>query len=164
MKKQWISYVGIIATVVMVVGLSIGFAITKALSNTVIGSLSVYSDKVSYVSDGYQDYSIYRKYIYKNPEKVKKKLKDNKFFMPVTNEDVAYIESYFDNFEEWIEGESFYAQYDFKKSCIDEGDYFYIENKDTYEKYANYENEYWAYNVYFFDVQTMTLYFIHNNI
>ena len=41
---------------------------------------------------------------------------------------------------------------------------FYIENKDTCEKYKNYPDKYAAYNVYFFDVQTKTLYYIHSNI
>jgi len=43
-------------------------------------------------------------------------------------------------------------------------DYFYIENKDTCEKYKNYLDKYAAYNVYFFDAQTKTLYYIHSNI
>ena len=35
----------------------------------------------------------------------------------------------------------------------------YIENNETEE-----EHKYWDYDVYFFDAQTKTLFFIHNNI
>ena len=71
--------------------------------------------------------------------------------------DVEEIKSYFEDFEGWGEFEDYKEHYDFKCEWIDTADYFYIESKDEFNKYE-------SYNVYFFDVQTSVLYFIHSNI
>ena len=69
------------------------------------------------------------------------------------------INSYFDNFEGWLEYVDYKDKYDFQRNIIDTEDYFYIETNETEE-----EHKYWNYDVYFLDVQTKTLFFIHNNI
>ncbi len=81
--------------------------------------------------------------------------------------DIVDINSYFDNFENWLKYVDYKDEYDFQRKSIDTEDYFYIENKEICEKHANYPDKfsaYSAYNVYFFDTQTKTLYFIHSNI
>ena len=64
-----------------------------------------------------------------------------------------------------MKSESRLDEYDFDTSVINEGDYVKIVTKEgqpingdsTYGKYDNY-------SIYFFDIETLTLYYIHNNI
>ena len=55
-------------------------------------------------------------------------------------------------------------EYDFDINLITEGDYVKIKTKEGKEignyKYGKFDD----YSVYFFDVETLTLYYIHNNI
>ena len=78
---------------------------------------------------------------------------------------------YIDNFENWVnvtrEGDddnALVVNYHFSRADIDESDYLYIYDREgkpigdvAYSKYD-------YYNVYFFDSQTTTLYYFHNNI
>lgn len=91
-------------------------------------------------------------------------VKNSQYFKIVTPDDIMEINSYFDNFEGWLEYVEYSEKCDFQKNIIDTQDYFYIENNETSKKYEGYLDKYSAYNVYFFDVQIKTLYFIHNNI
>lgn len=107
--------------------------------------------------EGIQDSFDYAKYIY-NDEKVI--VNDDKY-KKISSDDIENIRSYFDDFYGVIRLEGIY---DFDTSIITEGDYVRIETKEgeeigdsTYGKYDNY-------SVYFFDRETLTLYYIHNNI
>ena len=107
--------------------------------------------------EGIQDSSDYATYIY-NDEKVI--VNDDKY-KKISSDDIENIRSYFDDFYGVIRLEGIY---DFDTSIITEGDYVRIETKEgeeigdsTYGKYDNY-------SVYFFDRETLTLYYIHNNI
>ena len=55
-------------------------------------------------------------------------------------------------------------EYDFDINLITEGDYVKIKTKEGKKignsKYGKFDD----YSVYFFDVETLTLYYIHNNI
>ena len=74
-----------------------------------------------------------------------------------------------DDFESWIEtyregdaSREIVVNYDFDRSIIDSEDYLYIDSEkhtwdDGYTSLVNYD-------VYFFDTQTNTLYYFHNNI
>lgn len=128
--------------------------------STVIGSLPDYDGSDRYYSEGFQDYTDYCKYYFSEDSNIAKALKESKYFRPVTGSDIEEIKSYFDNFEGWVEYEEYKDEYDFEADRIDTSDYFYIENKDTYEKYSDYPDKYSAYNVYFFDTQAKTLFFI----
>ena len=82
-------------------------------------------------------------------------------YKKISSDDIENIRSYFDDFYGVIRLEGIY---DFDTSIITEGDYVRIETKEgeeigdsTYGKYDNY-------SVYFFDRETLTLYYIHNNI
>lgn len=127
--------------------------------NPVLESLSNYDSSDGYYSDGFQDYTIYCKYYYFRQDDVLDKLKDSQYFKNVKPDDITEINSYFDNFEGWLEYVDYKDKYDFQRNIIDTEDYFYIENNETDEKH-----KYCDYDVYFFDVQTKTLFFIHNNI
>ena len=131
--------------------------------NPIIASLPRYESSDCYYGEGFQDYTDYCKY-YFSKDSVVENLEENKYFEIVNDNDIEEIKSYFENFKGWVEYEEFKDNYDFKYECIDTSDYFYIENKDTCEKYKDYPDKYSAYNVYFFDVQTKILYYIHSNI
>lgn len=47
--------------------------------------------------------------------------------------------------------------YDFDVSCITEDDYLYICDDPGYPELG-------CYDVYFFDMETLTLYYFHNNL
>ena len=134
----------------------------KLFTNRIIAELPKAKDSECYYSDGFQDYTDYCKYYY--TDKVLNFLEKNSRFKKVSEKDITEIEGYFENFADWVKYEKYKDSYDFDKSIISTGDYFYIQNKDTYERYADYPDKYAAYNVYFFDTETLTLYFIHTNI
>ena len=72
---------------------------------------------------------------------------------------------FFKNFESWIEDEDIYSEYDLDKSCIDNEDYFCIENVETHGgDDPDWKDRYRTYDVYYFDIQSMTLYRLHIDI
>lgn len=86
-------------------------------------------------------------------------------FMPVTSHATEYIVSFICDFESWIEDEDIYSEYNLDKSCIDSEDYFYIKNVETYGvDDPDWKDEYRMYDVYYFDIQSMTLYYLHIDI
>lgn len=54
--------------------------------------------------------------------------------------------------------------YHFSRDDIDESDYLYIYDRDGEAIGDGAYSKYDYYNVYFFDSQTTTLYYFHNNI
>ena len=71
---------------------------------------------------------------------------------------------YFEDFSSWMESADRLREFDFDINDINEGDYVKIKTKEGQKiangKYEKYDN----YSVYFFDIETLTLYYIHNNI
>lgn len=140
-----------------------------ASSDAVIDSLPTYQDMVMYTEGGFQDYTDYAIYSYGDLDEPA--LDNSKYFLKITSDDIENILSYIDNFEQWVEvfksgsDESELAtHYAFDESIIGENDYIYIRTKEgapignsTYGKFDNY-------SIYFFDVDTNTLYYFHNNI
>ncbi len=166
-KISFISWLPILHVVVAIIAIMVWGGINQSFwmpgDNPVIASLPRYESSDCYYGEGFQDYTDYCKY-YFSKDDVVEILEKNKYFKQVKVNDIEEVKSYFENFNGGVEYEEFKDNYDFKYECIDTSDYFYIENKDTYEKYENYPDKYSAYNVYFFDVQTKTLYYIHSNI
>ena len=130
---------------------------SEFFENPVIASLPEYENSECYYSDGYQDFTNYCKYYFSRDDV--EKITNSRYLKPVTNDNIAELNGYFDDFEGFIEFVDYKGKYDFKRDIIDTDDYFYIENDETIE-----EHKYWDYDVYFFDVETRTLYFIHSNI
>lgn len=130
----------------------------------ILGSLPEYQSKEFYTSGGFQDYTDYAKYTYDFVPF--EDLNASKYFTKTTIEDVEEILLHIDNFENWVEviGDELKENYDFDKTVVSVGDYFYIRTKagepigqGTYGKFSNY-------TVYYFDVDTKILYYFHNNI
>ena len=164
MKKKILIVLAVVLILFFLIGSSINYLFSKLFENPVLASLPKYENSDCYYGEGFQDYTNYCKYYFLKNDNIIEKLKENKYFKPLTSEDVEEVKSYFEDFKGWVEYEEYKDKYDFKYEYVDTSDYFYIENKDTYEKYKNYHDKYSAYNVYFFDAQTKTLYYIHSNI
>lgn len=111
-----------------------------------------YYEKQEYFDkEGFQDYTDYCKYYY--TEEYDEKFAKNKDYSYVNEEDIPEIISYFEEFEGWMLPERA-NEYDFDKSRITVGDYVRIDSEGIDINF----------DVYFYDVETHILYYIHNNI
>lgn len=112
-----------------------------------------------YTHGKFQDYTDYGKYRYIGiTEEI---LQKNSYFRVVSAEDIPVLESYLDDFEEWVmlsqdcEDCELAEMYDFSSGLFREGDFFCIADDD---------NSMTNYNIYYFSLETQTLYYFHNNI
>ena len=129
-----------------------------APSDPILASLPDYESKEYYSNGGFQDFTNYGKYTYRIYETV---LMENPYFQKVTEENTPKIHVYLDNFENWVEIDSEFPKdaYDFGRSQVQTGDYYYILNR-----YEEPEKEFWHYDVYYFDLSEGILYYFHSNI
>ncbi|MGN0115597.1 MAG: hypothetical protein ACI396_09735, partial [Acutalibacteraceae bacterium] len=83
---------------------------------------------------------------------------------------IERLNGYLDDFEKWVdlirEGKpksELAENYDFDRSAIDDSDYYYIGGRNS-ETLSDIDyNGQSLYDIYFFDLQTNTLYYFHNN-
>ena len=133
----------------------------------VLDSLGEYQDCEFYTEGGFQDYTDYAKYYYDSVD-----FTNNEYFTKIAQYDTDNLNEYLDNFESWIEtfrrGDAtseIVVNYDFKRNLIDENDYVYIYFKEYNTDGVDYDDmKFFNYDIYFFDTQTNTLYYFHNNI
>lgn len=132
--------------------------------NKVLTSLGEYRDHEFYSEGEFQDYTDYAKYYYASVD-----FTDNKYFSKIEPSDLDELNLHLDDFERWIEtyrrgdaSREIVVNYDFDRSLIDGEDYLYIDSETHTDDYGTM----WFYNydIYFFDTQTNTLYYFHNNI
>lgn len=146
----------------IILSLMVVFLITGCASQANYAEIPKgYTDKEEhYDQDGFQDYTDYAKYIYPSQEII---INDSEY-EKITKDDIENIEGYFENFRNWMRVCNRLDEYDFDESIINEGDYIRIKTKEGQKigdsKYEKYEN----YSIYYFDLETLTLYYIHNNI
>ena len=118
-----------------------------------------YISKNEYFSSNFQDYTDYAKYVYKENVVI-----NNNEYKIISNTEIDDIKEYFVNFEDIMISQEREIEYDFDINLITEGDYVKIKTKEGKEignsKYGKFDD----YSVYFFDAETLTLYYIHNNI
>ena len=150
MKKALVSFT--IATILFLCSCDIPV-------DNVLHSLGNYETKEYYTSGGFQDYTDYAKYTYKDINLV-----GSKYFKQINDANEHDLISHIGNFEDWIDtiGENdphneVVMAYDFDFSVISNDDYFYIYDDPN-------DGGYYYYNVYLVDVETNTLYYFHNNI
>lgn len=88
----------------------------------------------------------------------------------MTAESKNELLGYIDNFENWVnvtredDDNTLFENYHFSRADIDGSDYLYISDRDGEAIGEGAYSKYDYYNVYFFDSQTTTLYYFHNNI
>lgn len=125
----------------------------------VLESLGEYQSKEYFTSGGFQDYTDYAKYTYKEIDFSK-----NVYFNILSSDSMENLTDHIEDFERWIQTINEFEpqnevvlEYDFHSSVISEGDYVYIYDDPDYPELG-------CYDVYFFDMESMTLYYFHNNI
>ena len=135
-----------------------------APEDKVLNSLGKYKSREFYTEGAFQDYTDYAKYYYDSVD-----FTNNEYFSKIGQADIDVLNEHLDDFESWIEtyregdaSREIVVNYDFDRSLIDSEDYLYIDSeKHTWDNgYTSLVN----YDVYFFDTQTNTLYYFHNNI
>ena len=157
----------ILTVVILVLGLLLSvifFGFLYSQQKHVISSLPDYNNKEFYTSGGFQDYTDYGKYTYGNI--TTQEFEASEYFTIITAEDVEEIILHVDKFERRVDacGGELKENYDFDKTVINVGDFFYIDTKfgepigqGTYGKFDNY-------SVYYFDVDSKIMYYFHTNI
>ena len=126
--------------------------------DVILESLPKYSEKEYYSSGGFQDTTDYAKYTYHISEE---DLQKNAYLLQVETTNVPEIIAYIEDFEEWVSISQNFPQdsYDFDKAIVATGDYFYVSNR-----YQEPEKAFWNYDLYYFDLESLTLYYFHSNI
>lgn len=118
-----------------------------------------YYDKSEYYdSEGFQDYTDYCKYYYK--EEYDDKFSENKLYSLVKEDDISDIVNIFRDFKQQMSLANRFDEYDFEESVITSGDYVYIKAKEYDSDFEKYD----SYTVYFYDTSEHILYYIHSNI
>ena len=127
--------------------------------NEVLESLGEYKSKEYFTSGGFQDYTNYAKYTYENID-----FSENVYFNKISSDSAEQLSSHIEDFEGWVQTiketepkNEVVLGYDFDSSVISEEDYLYIYDDPDYSELG-------CYDVYFFDIESMTLYYFHNNI
>ncbi len=111
--------------------------------------------------DGFQDYVDFCIYRYASEEPFRQ---DARYHL-VSVEETGEIAGYFADFRGWMAADDRLHEYSFDPACISTGDYVLIETRE--EKPIGQDGQYGkydCYSVYFFDVGSLTLYYIHANI
>ena len=104
--------------------------------------------------NGFQDYTDYCKYYYNDATVIE----SDERFSKITLSDVDEVKGFFKDTQNIMESEGRMDEFDFNESCISEGDYVYIiEDTDVSKQ------KYYNYDVFLFDTDSDTLYFIHSN-
>lgn len=152
MKKLFIIFITLMLTLLCVTGCSEPVDLIR-------DSLGEYESAEFFSNGVFQDFTFYDKYVYKEID-----LSGNPYFEKITTETKEDLLIHVEDFERWIltfkESDpqaEIVTGYDFDVSCITEDDYLYIEDDSFYPELG-------CYDVYFFDMATLTLYYFHNNI
>lgn len=134
--------------------------ITGCSQADIVGIPKGYVNKEEYYQkDGFGDYTDYAKYMYNDINRVIK----YKAYKIIHEEDIDDIKSYFDDLKRSMEGLERENEYDFDTSIINPGDYVRIKTHEG-ETFANgVYGKYDIYSIYFFDIDTKTLYYIHHS-
>ncbi len=116
--------------------------------------------KEYYDESGFQDYTDFCIYKYDSADS----FIANKAYSKIGELDIENVKGYFEHFERIMKLENRMDEYTFDIASVSFGDYVRIETKEGKpigeSRYGKYDD----YNVYFFDTDTKTLYYIHTNI
>lgn len=110
--------------------------------------------------EGFQDYTDFCIFKYDSAHS----FESRSGYSKITEDDIEKVAGYFSDFKRWMEAEERLDEYSFDESCISEGDYCLIKTKEGQSIGNVTYGEYDCYSVYFFDAETLTLFFIHNDI
>ena len=130
-----------------------------APKDPVLTSLGTYSTGKLYTSGEFQDYTDYAKYAFDHVDVL-----NSPYFLQIDPAGEKRLIAHIANFEGWVKTiaardpmDEVVVHYDFDTSIISEDDYLYIYDDPDYQQFGNYD-------VYFLDMETLVLYYFHNNI
>lgn len=135
-------------------------------TDAVFDSVGVAISEDYHQNGGWQDYTIYAKYTFENPN-----LENNEYLEKMSEEDVEIFNRYIVVYEDWIDvisddmnDRDLVKHYDFDESIISTNDYCYIYDYSYVESDSEFEPEPCSFDLYFYDTETEILYYFHNNI
>lgn len=139
----------------------------------VIMTMPDYVDGHEWIHGFWQDFTSYGEYRFNDEINQYFYSEENIYFKPVDSDIKCQINDLLDDYEEWVKmtenpdiitGDDISKVYNFKRTQIDDSDWYYcdvdgFENLDVEEYYM-----YASYDFYYYDSQSRTLYYMHNNI
>lgn len=118
-----------------------------------------FKDKEEYYDEqGFREYTDYAKYIYSS----KSIITNNRKYEIITNDNIDNVKSFFSDFSLSMR-EELEDVYNFDENIITVGDYVRIKDVKEYPSNLPTLYKYHSYTIYYFDVDTLTLYYIHKN-
>lgn len=166
--------VAILARLIPVAAIAVLFIDTdEQYEDKVIMSLPDNEDGQEWIYGFWQDYTCYSEYKYNDEINQYFDSEKNIYFKPVDSDIERRINLLLDDYEEWVRmtenpdsmtGDDISKVYSFERTQIDDSDWYYcnvegFESMDI-EKVGIFAD----YDLYYFDTQTQTLYYMHNNI
>lgn len=150
--KTYLKSISLVLLSILVILNFSGCIIFNDVENKTILDLPNYVSKDMYSNGGWQDILIFNKYYYDNVDT--DTLDNGKYLQEITVYNIGKVKNYVKEYEGWIECSSDETKehYDFDKSMIQKGDYYYIEDDRP---------DIEAFNVYYFDVESQHLYYMH---
>ena len=150
---------------IVVITLIITLSSCVAFEDKVLKSLGKYKNHEFYTQGAFQDYTDYAKYYFAAVD-----FTDNGYFTKIQPSAIDSLNEHLDDFESLIETyrendptREIVVNYDFDRSLIDDEDYLFIYS-EQYDPCNDGNMVLANYDIYFFDIQTNTLYYFHNNI
>ena len=133
-------------------------------TDPVLDSLGEPLESAMWTWGEFQDFTDYGKYRYLDI--TQEDLEQNAYFSEVKEEEISLLQGYLANFEGWVaiaaeEGNELAEHYDFSGDMLTVGDYFYLDGHGYSDQPAPFL--YVAYDIYYFLLDTQTLYYFHNN-
>lgn len=114
-----------------------------------------YKSEEYYTSGGFQDFTDYAKYTFENVD-----FSNNEYFSKISSDSVEELTYHIEDFEKRIETiknsdpkNEVVLGYNYDSSVVSENDYLYIYDDPDYPDLG-------CYDVYFFDIETMMLYYL----
>ena len=153
------SILSLLIKVVLIIAVIYGFGYMFVSDDIkAVDSIGSYEECGYYTSGGFIDYADYAKYFYAEAD-----FEENEYFVQMTADKKTELQKYVEDFELRVEAIRFsdpenelVTGYDFDASVISSDDFIYIRN--YYE-----DNPMADYDIYFFDSESMILYYFNNN-
>lgn len=152
------------SVLVILVILVLSLSSCQILGNPVISSLGTYSHREFYSEGAFQDFTDYGKYYF-----ISANAAQSMYFKQLQASDLPVIHEHLNDFENWIEvfrstdaSRKIVQNYDFDRQIIDTEDYIYLVSET--HTWGDGHTSLISYDLYFFDSQTLVLYYFHNNI
>lgn len=136
--------------------------------STVLNSFPDYVESESYGEWESREFMIYSKYYFEEDDL--SAIESNKYLEKITEENFEYVEGYFRYYVSRLRDNPYQSDikhdYDFVYATdIQLGDYYYVYTREG-EEYGNGSvmGRYDYFYLYYFDVESLTLYFIRSDI